>query len=207
MVLLVVLTPVQTRIHRAAMQLFAENGGNQITVSELASAAGIARGTVYNNLESPERLFESVAAQLADEMHGRIVTSFETVEDPLQRLANGCRMFIRRAHEEPHWGRFVNRFSLNNASLQNLLHSQLLQDVMAGLQARRYSFRPDQLPGVIAMIAGTVLSSMFLVLEGHRSWRQAGADATELILRAMGVPAEQALALATSELPPLPEAR
>lgn len=201
------LTAVQIRIHHAAMQLFAANGGNQVTVSELAAAAGIARGTVYNNLDAPEQLFESVAAQLADEMHARIVTSFATVEDPVLRLANGCRMFIRRAHEEPHWGRFVNRFSLNNTSLQNLLQSQLLQDVMAGVQAGRYSFRPDQLPGVIAMIAGTVLTSMFLVLEGHRSWRQAGADATELVLRAMGLPADQALALATSELPPLPEAR
>ena len=53
------LTPAQVRIHRAAMQLFAENGGRQVTVSELAAAAGIARGTIYNNFESPEQLFES----------------------------------------------------------------------------------------------------------------------------------------------------
>ena len=187
------------------MQLFAANGGNQISISELAMTAGIARGTVYNNLESPERLFESVAAQLANEMHARIGLSFATVEDPVQRLANGCRMFIRRAHDEPHWGRFFTRFSLNTKSLQDLLQSQLLPDVMAGMQAGRYSFRPDQLPGVIAMIAGTVLTSMFMVLEGHRTWRQAGADVTELVLRAMGLPAEQARAIATSELPPLPE--
>jgi len=189
------------------MQLFAENGGRQVTVSELAAAAGIARGTIYNNVESPEQLFESVAAQLAHEMHGRILASFATLDDPVQRLANGCRMFIRRASEEPHWGRFVNRFSLNTKSLQDLLQSQLLQDVMAGMQAGRYNFRPEQLPGVIALIAGSVLTSMFLVLEGHRSWRQAGADATELVLRAMGIAPDEALSLATSELPPLPEAR
>lgn len=199
------LTPAQIRIHRAAIQLFAENGGSQVSVSELAAAAGIARGTVYNNVESPEQLFETVAAQLAHEMHARIMVSFATVNDPVQRLANGCRMFIRRAHEEPHWGRFVNRFSFNTKSLQDLLQSQLLQDVMAGMQAGRYSFRPEQLPGVIAMIAGTVLTSMFMVLEGHRTWRQAGADTTELVLRAMGLPIDQARALATSELPPLPE--
>jgi hypothetical protein len=46
---------------------------------------------------------------------------------------------------------------------------------------------------------------MWLVLEGRKSWREAGSDAAELMLRSIGVTAEEARALATIELPPLPE--
>ena len=57
---------------------------------------------------------------------------------------------------------------------------------------------------MIALIGGTVLGAMFLVLEGHKSWREAGADAVELTLRGMGIDADEARALAALPLPPLP---
>jgi len=200
------MNPAQARIHRAALELFAEKGATQVTISELAQAAGIARGTIYNNLKSPEALFENVAAQLADEMHQRVVASYAGVEDPAQRLANGIRQFIRRAHEEPHWGRFINRFAFSNQSLQGLWAGPPMRDVLLGIGAQRYDFRQEQLPAVIAVIAGSTLSAMFLVLEGHRAWREAGSDTAELVLRALGVGPEQARRIATVELPPLPEA-
>ncbi len=201
------MNPAQARIHRAALELFAEKGATQVTISELAQAAGIARGTIYNNLKSPEALFENVAAQLADEMHQRVVASYAGVEDPAQRLANGIRQFIRRAHEEPHWGRFINRFAFSNQSLQGLWAGPPMRDVLLGISQHRYDFRQEQLPAVISLIAGSTLSAMFLVLEGHRTWREAGSDTAELVLRAMGIAPEQARQIATAELPPLPEAR
>src|SRR5664279_4428240 len=89
----------ETRIHDAALRIFAEKGVTQLTVSELAEEAGVARGTVYNNLGSTDALFEEVAAGLANEMHRRVVSSFAEIDDPAQRLANGIRFFVRRAHE------------------------------------------------------------------------------------------------------------
>ncbi len=200
------MNPAQARIHRAALELFAEKGATQVTISELAQAAGIARGTIYNNLKSPEALFENLAAQLADEMHQRVVASYAGVEDPAQRLANGIRQFIRRAHEEPHWGRFISRFAFSNQSLQGLWAGPPMRDVLMGMTLQRYDFRQEQLPSVIALIAGSTLSAMFLVLEGHRTWREAGSDTAELVLRALGLAPEQARRIATAELPPLPEA-
>lgn len=198
-------TAAQARIHRAALQLFAEKGATQITVSELAQAAGIARGTVYNNVPSPETLFGRVASELATEMSARVVRSFTEGEAPRQRLANGIRLFIRRAHEEPHWGRFVSRFAFSSEALQAIWSGPPMDDVMEGLAQGQYDFRPEQLQSVMAMIAGSVLASMFLVLEGHRTWRDAGSDSAELALRALGVEPEVARRVATVELPPLPE--
>jgi len=53
------------------------------------------------------------------------------------------------------------------------------------------------------MMAGSVLASALLVLDGYRGWREAGSETAELLLRALGIAGNDARALATSELPEL----
>ena len=198
------LSPAQRRIHQAALRLFAERGAADVSISDLAIEANVARGTVYNNVPSMEQLFETVAAHLSAEMHERVNKSFETLEDPAQRLANGVRFFIRRAHEEPQWGAFIHRFAMSDSALREMFASQATKDLLAGFASRRYSFQQDQLFSVITLISSAVLGAMYLVLEGHKTWREAGADTAEFLLRALGVPLEEARSLATTELPALP---
>lgn len=200
------LNSAQQRIHQAALRLFAEKGATQLTISEIAQAAGIARGTVYNNVESPEQLFESVATYFAQDMTQRAVASFDPTLDPSQRLANGVRLFIRRAHEEPHWGRFLCRFAFNSNALQSFWSGAPTRDVIEAVNQGRYTVRPEQLPSVMSMMAGSVLAAMYLVTQGLRTWRDAGSDTAELLLRGLGVDAEEARRMSTVELPPLPDA-
>lgn len=196
-------TPAQKRLYDAALRLFVERGACQVSVSELAEAAGVARGTIYNNLKTTTDLFRELAAQLTTEMNHRVVKSYASQDKPAERLAMGIRFFIRRAHEEPLWGRFISQFALSNASLFEIFRGPPVQDVLEGMAASRYSFKPEQLPSVVGAISGIVLGVMFLVLEGHKTWREGGADAAELALRALGVDAETAQAIAAMPLPPL----
>jgi AcrR family transcriptional regulator len=198
------LNPTQRRIHQAAFRLFAEKGTSQVNILDLAQEAGVARGTIYSNIESMESLFEAVAGQLAREMHERIKKSFDALEDPAQRLANGIRLFIRRAHEDSQWGAFIHKFAMSNSSLREMFISQATTDLMNGLSSGRYKFQQEQLLCVITLISSSVLGSIFLVQEGHRTWRESGSDTAELVLRALGVPPEEARVLATTELPALP---
>lgn len=198
------LTPAQQRIHAAALKLFAERGVTQVNVSDLAQAAGVARGTIYNNLSNPDGLFEEVAAQFAEDMNLRITASFQGITDPAQRMANGVRLYVRRVHEEPHWGRFITRFAPSSAALQRVWQGQPVVDMMAGLQSGRFHFRPEQLPSTISLLAGAVLGASFLVLEGVKTWREAGSDAAELLLVALGLPRAEARELAAADLPALP---
>lgn len=197
---------IVSRIHRAAFELFAQKGETQVSISELAQAAGIARGTVYNNVPSPETLFETVAAQMAEDMHRRVLASFAEITDPVQRLANGIRAFIRRAHEEPQWGRFLSRFAFSHDILQGMWTGPAMRDVVAGLEQHQYDFQPAQLHSAIALIVGAVLASIVVVLDGHRTWRDAGSDTAEMVLRGLGVEAAAARRYATAELPPLRQA-
>lgn len=198
------LNAAQERIYDAAVQLFSERGVVPINVSELAQYAGIARGTIYNNVPTPETLFEDVAARLGLEMHERVVASFGTIDDPAHRLANGIRFFVRRAHEEPHWGRFVVRFSFSSEALRGMWGGPPADDLLRGVEANRYDFERGKLVAVASMIAGTTLTAMFNVLDGLLTWRDAGSDAATLVLRALGVPLDEASATARLPLPELP---
>jgi len=198
------LKQVRRRIHAAAMKLFAERGITKVNISELATAAGMARGTIYSHVPDVERLFEVVAAGLAHEMIGRVTAGFAGVDDPAVRLSIGVRQYIRRAHEEPLWGRFMSRFGLSPTLLQALLDSDPLADLRAGVDSGRYRIGREQLPAMVGLLAGGTLAAMLPVLDGHTTWRDSGTDTVELLLLALGVDRAQARAIATMELPPLP---
>lgn len=174
----------------------------------MAEAARVARGTIYNNRLSPDTLFEDIASQLSEEMNSRIIKTLAHEKDPAIRLAKGIRMYIRRAHEEPDWGKFICKFAFSNKAMLGLWTGQdsPVPDVLQGLDFQRYNFRKEQLISVMAMIAGGVLTSIFMVLEGHKTWRDIGSEMAELVLIALGVDNKEAYNLARHELPTLLEA-
>jgi len=198
------LNQARRRIHAAAMKLFAERGVTKVNISELAAAAGMARGTIYSHVSDVDGLFEEVAAQLAREMTERVVAGFAGIDDPAQRLAIGVRQYIRRAHEEPLWGRFMSRFGLSPALTQALLASDPVTDLRSGIESGRYRIGREQLPAMVGLLAGGTLAAMLPVLDGHGTWREIGSDTAELLLAALGVDRQEARTVARSELPPLP---
>lgn len=196
--------PVQTRIHDAAIRLYVQQGGGRITVRDLAEAAGVARGTIYNKVSSVDTLFEDIAGQLATQMHECIRLAFGSAEDPAQRLAIGIRLFLRHSHDDPDWGRFMCRFGQTAVQLRGVWYGQPMADLVTGIESGRYSIAKEQLTTATAMIVGSVLGACTLVQDGYRGWREAGVEVAELVLRALGIPAHEAQALAALDLPDLP---
>lgn len=199
------MSKAERRIQDAAMRLFAERGVTQVTVKELAEAAGVARGTIYNNGGDVEALFEAVAARLNDEMTARVDATLEGIDDPARRIAAGVRLFVRRAHEDTTWGRFVARFSLTAPTMRALLAAGPSRDLERGARARRLSLRRGQLVPALTMLSGSVLAAIVMVVDGRQTWREAGSSTAELYLRAAGVPADEARAISAEALPPLAE--
>ncbi|MDM0015578.1 helix-turn-helix domain-containing protein [Variovorax sp. J22P168] len=199
-------TPARRRIQAAAMKLFAEQGVTRVSVSELAMAAGMARGTIYSNVPDIDSLFEEVAAELVRDMVERVMLGFVGVEDRAHQLAIGVRLYIRRAHEEPLWGRFMSRFALSSASLQAVLTSDPAVNLRAGMESGRYRIRPEQLPAMVGMLTGSTLAAMLPVIEGLGTWREVGSDTAELLLIVLGLDRDEARSLARVELPILPAA-
>jgi AcrR family transcriptional regulator len=189
------------RIHAAAMRLFAERGVTKVSVSDLATAAGMARGTIYSHVPDVDGLFEEVAAQLARDMTARVVAGFAGADDPAMRLSIGVRQYIRRAHEEPLWGRFMSRFGLSPTVMKTVMGGEPLGDLQAGVASGRYRISREQLPTMVAVLSGGTLAAMVPVLDGHVTWREAGSDVAELMLIALGLDRSEAGRLARCALP------
>ena len=198
--------PARARIYQAALKLFAENGGSEISVSELAQAAGIARGTIYNNIEAPENLFAEVAAALSREMIWRVEATMRDIEDPAQRLATGSRLFIRRAHDDQDWARFLIRFSLSHGGLRAMMREPPARDIAHAIDLGRFKAESAKVPALVSMLTGTLLGAMNAVIAGDQTWREAGGSAAELFLRAGGISPAEARRLSQSELPTLKDA-
>lgn len=197
----------EKRINAAAMRLFAARGTTDLTISELATEAGVARGTLYRNVESIEQLYDRVRAQLAFDIHDANVRAMDAHGDidPPLRMATGIRLLVRRAHENPAMGRFLVRFGLTDESLREVLGGPPMRDIEKGIESGRYTVSPVMALSVAAMVTGAVVSAMWMVLEGHQAWRDAGAGAAELVLCALGVSREEARQIVGAPLPDLPE--
>ncbi len=193
----------RARIYQAAIRLFAESGRGEVTVSELADAAGIARGTIYNNIKAPENLFGEVASSLAHEMIQRTEATMRAIDDPAERIATGMRLFVRRAHEEQDWGRFLTRFALENAALSDMMREPPAKDIRTAIKAQTFSAGEEAIPALVSMLTGTTVAAMSAVIQGDQAWRKGGSDAAELFLRACGASPADAHRLSTRDLPPL----
>ena len=123
--------------------------------------------------------------------------------DPPERIATGLRLFVRRAHEDHDWGRFLVQFTLSHATLRGVMREPPSRDVARSIESGRFKIALSQIPAFAAMLTGTTISAMNTVLRGEQTWRDAGSSAAELLLRAAGISATEARRIARNELPPL----
>jgi TetR/AcrR family transcriptional regulator, cholesterol catabolism regulator len=127
---------------RAAIDVFAEKGYHAARVADVARAAGIAPGTVYNYVGSKEDLLHMV---VADHLYGyeRIVKqAMENVASPKERLKTLLRatieaIFSYRKHylvmvrELHHVGRERRRAFMRLAAEQRQICEDLLREIAA----------------------------------------------------------------------------
>ena len=196
-------TPTDQRINAAAVRLFTSKGTTQLTVSELAQEANVARGTLYRNVGSVEELFDRIVAAFSTDLHRRVAATFADIDDPAVRLATGVRLWVRYAHENPTMGRFAVRFALTEESLRAVMTGPPMQDISTGIAVGRYNIGTASIDSVASLASGATVSAMWMVLEGHQTWRDAGTSTAELLLRAMGIDPAEAHEICTADLPDL----
>jgi TetR/AcrR family fatty acid metabolism transcriptional regulator len=72
----------------AARKEFAKNGFHQTVVSDIASAAGVGKGTVYRHFGNKEQLFATLIKHGSYELRDRIEAAVSSGENPLESLQN-----------------------------------------------------------------------------------------------------------------------
>lgn len=192
------------RIHQCAMRIFADRGGTSVAVSDLARAAGLSRGTIYNNLEDPSNLFNAVCEMTASEFRRSLDEACAEMSDPAEKISAAIRLAIRRVHDDRAWGKFIARYAMLESRLGSFWAEMPAEELRRGLAIGRFDFHRDQVACLTATAGGATFGAMSLVLDGRRTWRQAGSDTAEIILRGLGIDKVEARDISQLELSPLP---
>ena len=100
-------------------------------------------------------------------------------------------------------GRFAVRFAMTEQSLRAMFTGPPMRDVAAGIAAARYHTDESMASAIASLLIGSTASSMWMVLEGHQTWREAGSATAELLLRTLGIDPEESRRISTAELPTL----
>ena len=85
----------RTKIFEAALQVFGERGFHEATMDEIASFAGVAKGTLYRNFKSKDDLFDSLLLESSNEIVERLSKIFTDDSDVLDQVQEFIEEWIR----------------------------------------------------------------------------------------------------------------
>ena len=185
----------QMRILEAAPGVFAEKGGAAPVIDDFINAAGMARGTFYNDYDSVEDLLAATTAWLEEDLMLWIERELDGITDPVERLTLGVRLWLRKAAIDPIWCAFVAK----SVTHGKVVEETLLRDLHGG--ARDGVFVFDSVEAARDLVVGTL----------HEAMRRMSAsavpatftdDVARLVFRGLGIPSRRVQAVLRRPIPP-----
>ena len=181
----------RAQLLQAARALYAERAVESVTIDDLVSEAGVAKGTFYVHFERLTDLQAAVAGDLAQSFDDLLQPLRLGLADPIERVAAGCAAFIREALRDPAWGCLVARGAWALPTVASAARTNLIEDLRQAAVNGRLAIAPDL---AFDVVTGIVLQAMRAA--GERRLKQSDAPATvEAILRAVGVAQDEARAI------------
>lgn len=184
----------------AAIKVFSARGVAAATVQEIADVAGMTTGTFYNHFGTRDELTQAVAAALMHTLCDRITDSFAHVAEGAERMAIGQRRYMWLARESPAWALLLLDVFAVAPGLLEGIRSYVVADLRLGV--RQKCFRVTSEDAAIDMIQGTTSMAIRRIALGLAREKHDIAVAT-MVLRGLGMPADEAAAVAKRPLPPL----
>jgi AcrR family transcriptional regulator len=181
------------RLVAAGLRVLAEKG-ESLTVSDVVAAADVSNGTFYNYFEDRDALVDTLAAELV--MSLAEAAAGESIADPAMRFAVASGRVLRRAVEDPTWGRVVLRL-VDRPGVYGNIDRFLRGDLAAGLEQGRFDTGPDD--ATLDQVFGLLVMTLRRIVAGQAR-PDAPERAVERGLRALGVAPDEARTVAESAL-------
>ena len=109
------------KIEAAALELFAHKGFHNTSISQIAKAAGVSKGLLYNYYENKEDLLYTIVDHAMQD-GGEAIEQFLHSPDftPLQKISAVVEGSIQMVRADPHYWKLMTSLSFQEDVMENL---------------------------------------------------------------------------------------
>lgn len=183
-----------------ALGVFATKGVDASLIDDFIAAAGVARGTFYNYFKTTTELLDAVTAELSDQVLASIDVHVRRIDNPIERVATGCLLYMQAAVLHPAWGDFIIQTGIRRGASGKLVDEYLPRDLMQAQSSGQASF-----PSVRAardVVLGGIRAGIESVLSGDAPQEHI-RDVMQITMASLGVTRAQCKKLSMLQLPQL----
>lgn len=94
-------------IFNAAIKVFSIEGYDSATVEEIASEAGVAKGTLYYNFQGKEGIFKFVIDEGMKLIKNEVLDAIKDIDDPLEKLKISAKVQLRYVYNNKEFFRVI----------------------------------------------------------------------------------------------------
>ena len=91
----------------AAIKVFSIEGYDSATVDEIASEAGVAKGTLYYNFQGKEEIFKFVIDEGMKLIKNEVLDAIKDIDDPLEKLKISAKVQLRYVYNNKEFFRVI----------------------------------------------------------------------------------------------------
>ncbi len=182
----------------AAHRVMARKGVEAATINEITEEADVGFGSFYNYFKSKEEIAHAVFVAQNSELGEQFDLLNINVFDPRRKLSRNILRMAEKTRQDPVFGWFHLHARTALQDVRSVFWGRMMANLKSGLREGEYSFRDAKITGDI--LFGAIFAMMRSILEG-RVDESAERQVVELVMRMLGVPHDEAAALACEALP------
>nr|AGZ94049.1 transcriptional regulator [Streptomyces sp. MMG1612] len=187
---------------RAARQILAETGDTSASIQAIAERADVGFGSFYNHFDSKAELFDAAVVDALEEFGQSFDERLAGIDDPAELVAAGFRLSARMADSHPELMQVLRRRGLGHIQSDNGLTRRALRDLQVGMASGRFTTVDPTV--ALSALGGTLLSLVELrFARPEVDGDEAAVNLAEMVLRMLGLSADDAREVARRPLPDL----
>ncbi|MER7812184.1 TetR/AcrR family transcriptional regulator [Streptomyces sp900116325] len=185
---------------RAARTILAESGDTSTSIRAIAELADVGFGSFYNHFTCKPDLFDAAVSDALEEYVLAIDERLYGLDDPAERLARGVRLSARLAGAHPEIMRILCHSGLGRIYTGHGLAPRARHDVEQGIASGRFTVADPVV--VLVALNGSLLALLELWFTQPEVDNGKASDSmAEMLLRMLGLSADEALDIARRPLP------
>lgn len=188
------------RIVSQAERLMTENTVDEVTIADITEAADVGHGTFYLHFESKYEVLVPIIQRRAAQWDRHVQMHLGGEKDPARVLAFTARHMARAALQDPLWRWFLTHSGVPIADMNDAIGRFGARDFRKGFESGR--FRVPDLRVCNAFLLGAYVNGLLACL-GLENPGSAIDDMIEMMLRVVGLEADEASIIAHESLAPL----